>query len=85
MGEPAYRVEVDEGGCEHCLGGRTWTVVGPFEDVAIGQSFSRQEDAEDLCEYMNLAFDHGVTATIKKAADLSKPTTIHSGRRAHVP
>jgi hypothetical protein len=52
-----YRVEVDRGGCDHCGAGKTWTVV--FDDVAIGESFSIEEHAQDLADYMNQALERG--------------------------
>jgi hypothetical protein len=53
-----YTVEVDSGPeCINCGAGTQWTVVG--DDIAIGESFGRKEDAEELAEYMNQAFEQG--------------------------
>lgn len=53
-----YRVECDKGGCPHCGHEKSWTVVDS-QDVAIGQSFHSQEDADDLARYMNEAYWRG--------------------------
>lgn len=57
----AYRVVADSDGCPHCHAGKTWTVVGP-DDVAIGQSFSEEVDAEETAEMLNHAYMLGVAA-----------------------
>jgi hypothetical protein len=56
-----YVVEVDHGGCSHCHGGRTWTVVGP-DDVAISTSFEDREHVEWIAEQMNHAYQAGQAA-----------------------
>ena len=53
-----YFIEVDVNGCEHCSGGRMWTVVGPG-DIGIGQSWGDEEHAQDIADLMNMAFDAG--------------------------
>jgi hypothetical protein len=55
---PAYRVEAESTPCAHCGNGGTWNVVGP-DDMALGIIFTVQEDADDVAEQMNIAFDAG--------------------------
>ena len=69
-----YTVEVDKPGCDHCGTGCQWTVVGP-DDVAIGQSFEDKELADDIADYMNMAFDAGKLA----ASGSASPETTESG------
>ena len=54
----AYRVEVDHEGCEKCGAERTWTLIGP-DRYAIGISYGKQEDAEEMADDLNEAFEKG--------------------------
>ena len=58
--EPAYRVEVDNRGCARCGARKSLTVVGP-DDVALGESWELQDDAESVAELLNEAFEKGRT------------------------
>lgn len=55
---PAYRVEIEKTGCQHCEAGRMWDVIGP-DEMALGISYSLKEDADDMAEYMNMAYERG--------------------------
>jgi hypothetical protein len=59
-GRGPYHVEVETVGCEHCAGGRQWTVVDP-DDVAISMSFELEEDADDIAVFMNIAYEAGAS------------------------
>lgn len=61
-----YRVEIDKMGCPACGRGALWTVIQPG-DIAIGQSFHDKADADELAEYMNLAFNAAVARTTGKS------------------
>lgn len=64
--EEVYFIEVDQNGCSHCGAKRTWCVIGPG-DVALGMTFESEEEASDLAEFMNLAYDQGfAAANVKK-------------------
>lgn len=56
--EDAYFVEVDDNGCHHCGGGRTWTVVCP-DGYALGISYSEEDDASEMAELLNTAYNQG--------------------------
>jgi hypothetical protein len=60
--EPAknpFKVEKDVSGCPQCGHGDMWTIVGPH-GTQIGQSWGDQELVEDICQYMNEAFEAGL-------------------------
>lgn len=54
----AYNVEIDDDGCRHCTAGRTWIVVGP-DGLGGGTTYGQQEDAEEIAELMNMAYEAG--------------------------
>lgn len=58
--EEPYFVEVDNNGCSKCGAGRTWVVVNP-DGYAGGTSYGLEEDAQDLAEDLNIAFNRGRT------------------------
>ena len=55
--DPAFRIEREEreSSCQTCRHGDMWNVVGP-DDVAIGTSYEREEDAESMAEELSRAF-----------------------------
>ena len=55
MSEP-YFLEVDDNGCCKCGAGRTWTIVRP-DGVAMGRSWSDDEEASYICELLNDAYE----------------------------
>jgi len=54
--ENPYFVEVDDNGCSKCGAGRNWVVVDP-DGTRGGTSYGLQEDADDLAEDLNRAFN----------------------------
>ena len=56
--ETPYFVEVDDNGCRTCGQGRNWVVVDP-DGIRGSTSYGLQEDAEDLAEDLNRAFNRG--------------------------
>lgn len=71
--KPAYRVAVDDNGCEKCGRGKQWAVVGP-DDTAESVMFSDEEDADALAAALNAAYNKGfVSANV--SAPLVKTTT----------
>jgi hypothetical protein len=54
----AYRVEQDADGCACCGDGKSWVIVGP-DEVALGTSYFHREDADDLAEDLNSAYEAG--------------------------
>lgn len=61
MIENAFTVVADTEGCAHCKAGARWTVQGP-DWIAIGQSFEREEDADDVADLMNQGYAAGYKA-----------------------
>lgn len=63
MSEPQdyYRVERDDAGCSHCDHGGSWTVTWGEGDNAqqISTSFDDKEQAEDIQQWMQQAFEQG--------------------------
>lgn len=53
-----YFVELDHSGCPKCSHDKTWTIIGP-DSYGIGQSFTAASDAAELCELLNVAYEHG--------------------------
>ena len=56
--ENPYFVEVDNNGCRECGHGRNWVVVDP-DGIRGGTSYGLEEDADDLAEDLNRAFNRG--------------------------
>lgn len=56
--ENPYFVEVDDNGCSKCGAGRNWVVVDP-EGIRGSTSYGLEEDAQDLAEDLNRAFNAG--------------------------
>jgi len=54
-----FKVVTDTEGCNKCGAGKTWTIAGTNDEIAIGYSFGEQEEADDLCEWMNMAYQAG--------------------------
>jgi hypothetical protein len=81
---PAYAVERGARGCDHCGTGGTWDVIGP-DDVALGTSFTFEDDAYELAGFMNMAFEAGAaqarTAAFEEVlADM--PASVEAMARA---
>lgn len=53
-----YRVQVDDQGCDACLHGRTWWVIGP-DEVASSTSYGDEEEANSLRDALNAAYALG--------------------------
>src|SRR5271170_3559645 len=56
--ENPYFVEVDNNGCPGCWHGRSWVVVDP-DGSNTGTSYGSEEDAGDLAQDLNRAFNRG--------------------------
>ena len=56
--ENPYFVEVDNNGCRECGHDRNWVVVDP-DGIRGSTSYGLQEDADDLAEDLNRAFNRG--------------------------
>lgn len=54
-----YVVGVDKEGCPTCGHDTYWTVVDTTADSQISTSFSDKEQAEDICKWMNEAYEVG--------------------------
>lgn len=63
-----YRVEVDNGGCERCSHGMTWTVVGP-DGVAAGTSWEDEDVAGYQAGILNDAYRVGHSAALLRAPE----------------
>lgn len=63
----AYRVEIDKEGCTKCGAGKIWVIIGPGE-MGTGVGYGAEEEADDVAEDLNLAFEEG-----KKAASAGAP------------
>ncbi len=57
--EPAYHIEVEQNGCSKCGSGRMWIVIGP-DGYGGSETFTDADDAADLCEQLNGAYDAGL-------------------------
>jgi hypothetical protein len=53
-----YYIEVDHNGCACCGSERTWIVVGP-DGRGSSTSYGSEDDAADLAEDLNIAFNLG--------------------------
>lgn len=75
-----YRVVEDgEGeGCAHCGHGKHWTIVsGEGEsEFGIGTAWGDKELAEDICEFMNMAFGAGEEQSPKLKAAMEALTEL---------
>ena len=60
-----YKIAVRDEGCPHCHAGRTWCVVFP-DGIEDGTAWGDEEMAQDIADYMNLAFEAGRTERAKK-------------------
>ena len=56
-----YHIEVERDGCRFCGAGKTYWVVGS-DDVADGTTYENEEDALDLADMLNDAFENGLNA-----------------------
>lgn len=58
----AYHVEIDPNnpGCPHCAEGKCWEVVDRKGTGIGGRTFGNREDADDFCEWLNMAHEEGV-------------------------
>lgn len=73
-----YYVEVEANGCGHCGTGQSWRIVYHATDTALGHTFDKAQDAHDLADLLNEAFERGVnlapsetaTSPAKAALDL---------------
>lgn len=57
-----YTVECDEDGCESCGAGKSWQVVDG-EGVGGGTSYHKREDAEEIADLLNDAYERGKAAS----------------------
>ena len=61
----AYRVEVELKGCKCCRAGRTWMVVDPNESAG-GTVYGNKEDADEIAEMLNEAFELGRKSAVEQ-------------------
>lgn len=52
-----YQVEVEKNGCEHCGEGKMWVIVA--NGIAGGTSYANEDEAVELCDQLNDAFELG--------------------------
>jgi hypothetical protein len=57
--EPYIVVANGDNACAHCNGGTLWDILYVPEDVRMSTSYGNQENAEDICEGLNSAFENG--------------------------
>lgn len=62
--DEAYFIEVDNNGCRHCGSERTWVVIGPNGD-ASSVSFDHEEDAAELADKCNEAYEWGRASVVR--------------------
>lgn len=74
-----YQVEVEKNGCERCGCGKLWVIVNP-EGIAGGTSYSCEDQAIELCDALNRAYEAGVASMEPIAA--SATLIAHYARRA---
>lgn len=65
-----YKVTVDDEGCEVCGAGTMWTIENEDTEVCIGMSFDSEENAEELCEFMNIAYTAGRQKALVECGDI---------------
>lgn len=53
-----YTVVLENQGCSHCGAGKMWDIVDS-DGFATGTSYGSDEDAQDVCDDMNMAFNRG--------------------------
>lgn len=58
-----YQVEVEKNGCERCGEGKLWVIV--VNDVAGGTSYENEDEARELCEKLNYAFEAGRASVLQ--------------------
>jgi len=56
-----YNVVPEDKACSCCEQGATWVIVGP-DGVGFGTSYLDEDEAEEIAELMNLAFQAGMEA-----------------------
>jgi hypothetical protein len=54
-----FVVAIDKEGCPTCGHDTYYTVIDTVEDSQISSSFGDKEHVEDICKWMNGAFDAG--------------------------
>lgn len=52
-----YQVEVEKNGCERCGKGKMWVIVA--NGIAGGTSYANEDEAVELCDQLNDAFELG--------------------------
>lgn len=73
-----YTVEVEQNGCERCGSGREWVVVGP-DGIALGQTWSDKNEADELAERMNEAREFANSALRSLAQTLVEALGKYGG------
>jgi hypothetical protein len=68
----AYRVEIEDQPCSHCTRGTLFAVLGP-DEIALGVTFEDKGEAQELADYMNLAYNAGLMATQPQARHMNIP------------
>lgn len=69
--KPAYRVQIGSWGCSKCGNEKEWLVIQP-DDVALGRTFDNPNDAEEMAEELNRAYELGRKSAAKKPAKRRK-------------
>lgn len=68
-----YKIELGHKGCECCGKGQLWDVVFEPTDCAGGTSYSNKNDAQEMADELNDAYDYGrqsVNADLLAALEL---------------
>lgn len=54
-----YKIKEEDGGCQCCGHGNLWMVVNS-EDLAISTFYENEDDAQEMCDELNDAFERGL-------------------------
>ena len=68
-----YQVEVEKNGCERCGEGKMWVIVA--NGIAGCTSYGNEDEAVELCDELNDAFDEGrvfMSEALKDANDMCR-------------
>lgn len=72
---PAFRVEVDKKGCEHCDAGTQYIVVDP-RGVGGSQTYEDREEAENMAELLQMTYDAGRDVGLDESFERAKKELV---------
>jgi hypothetical protein len=76
----AYKVEARGDGCPTCQHLEQYDIIGP-DGSAQSLSWGSHEEAKDICELMNEAYDAGRASYAQEILDKLNPSNIPHERR----